>query len=352
MSIPPMDLHTEEPLHPNTSHAIDIYSELRDALGHSVLSEELRGDYQKSRSIAEALQSKALLALQKESTQETQLALADASLALGIVLTLQGFPGRAVKVLKESENQSSVDERRRIRAMLWLELARLDEICTYPGLVLAPPGSENLDVTLKWKEAVKDKYIVHNRNAESTLAKYRGICNDALEKEISLFVDFHLPTRISRSVSRQGAMWPDLCRETAVGLLKTPERLTSRTIPRFEVVLELNKADIYNRCGYGDKFFSSLATVRDISRATNRFAGLAVAKMMFGDSRVARSGALLLWNSGVDRKKAGGIHFSLEFVTGALDSRCQPNLQGPRYDPWGGAYTATEKFHANSQSVD
>ena len=253
-------------IHSKADEAIpqnEIYENLRKALGCSVLNDELRGNYKEARTIAENLyedkkkEGSAVLS----NRDGSRVGSADAALALGIVMTLQGYPGSDISILEEAIKESGTDERREARVKLWRELAILDCSCTYLGAVSTPPGKEHIDMVIKWGETWNKTYQEHISSCNKMFRDYLDGEEDALRTEVSLFLQFHLIARTSRSIARKGFLWPETGREHALTLVLSRTMKNPCDIPRYKGIRDLTIADVCSRCGRDNDFANVLSTI-------------------------------------------------------------------------------------------
>jgi CHAT domain-containing protein len=114
--------------------------ELNEALGHSVVYEEHKGDFEQARRLAEA-------ALSETQGQNDAAALADALIARGIVHLLQGEPPEAIRLLGEAGQKVGNDAGRCLRAASYAHLAVFLQFNNFPNL----SGANAAELDVRWR---------------------------------------------------------------------------------------------------------------------------------------------------------------------------------------------------------
>ena len=112
---------------------------VNEALGHSVIYEEHKGDYAQARRIAEA-------SLASARQADNPAVLADALLARGVVHLLQGEPPAAIRCLDELERVVPDDYDRCLRAVSYANLATFWHYNRFPD----GGGAGSTELSARW----------------------------------------------------------------------------------------------------------------------------------------------------------------------------------------------------------
>jgi CHAT domain-containing protein len=272
-----------------------------DALGHSVIYEEYKGDYERARRIAEER-------LKEARQQGDPALLADALLARGVVHLLQGEPPAALQRFQELEGTVPDDYDRRLRAVSYANLATFWHYNLFPD----GGGAGAAELELRWDGRAYLEAEMPRRQEIFAQAK-----ETALRFESMLVKDFISSLQAPRAFLQTGRYSAAATgtQQLLQGTLGTPMAFRENAeiyaaAPSLLAYADLAAADLCQRAGDVQTGAGFLRRALNTYEQGEDGAGRAACHMLWGDWCAAPFSTPRVWNFAIQGSSSSGSHLS------------------------------------------
>jgi CHAT domain-containing protein len=300
-----------------------------DALGHSVIYEEYKGNYNQAQRIAEEK-------LNDARQQGDPALLADALLAWGVVHLLQGEPPAAIRCFQELEQTVPDDCDRRLRAASYTNLATFWHYNLFPD----GNGAGATELEMRWNGEEYLKAEIPRRQAIFAQAS-----QTSARFESQLVKDFLSNLQPSRAFlqtnrrSSSGMLAQQLLQtavQSPIDFRETAEMYGAS--PSLLAYADLAAADLCHRAGNVPLGTEFLRRALDTYQQSGDVAGMAACNMLWGDWLAAPFSTPRVWNMAIQESNSSGsdLAWTLEAV--------EFGLEGSDLLQADAAYTEAEKL--------
>jgi CHAT domain-containing protein/tetratricopeptide (TPR) repeat protein len=258
-----------------------------DILGHSIIYEEYKGDYDHALKLIEEK-------LDHARINGSPTIIADALLAKGIVHLLRGEPPAATTCFNEINNIVSDDAPVKLRATSYSILAEYMRLNTFPNGSGAGLAGE---IGSLWQD-----FVSHINNLSERLSNLKSMVQDPRTLlETDLVYNLLCSLLSFRSSLDIHTGTEDNAKQLAAEALKTPlafEKKARAVVanPRLLAYTYLVIADVLRRAKQHKSAYTYLSNAYKTYSDSNDYAGAAACLMLLGDWHAAPNTTPLLWN--------------------------------------------------------
>ncbi len=274
---------------------------ISDALGHSVIYEEYKGDFALARQSAEGQ-------LTAARQQHDPAFLADALLARGVVHLLQGEPAAAQRCFRELEETVPGDFDRRLRAASYNNLATFWRYNLFPD----GAGAGAAELGLRWDgRAYLEAEIPRRKEifsrASDPLARFESMLVKDFLSTLQAPRAFVFSSRYGTPGTDPGQLLPTAL-QTPVGFRETAEIYDAA--PALLAYADVAAADLCQRAGDMQTRVEFLRRALETYRQSNDMAGMASVQLLWGDWLAAPFSTPRVWNMAIQESGSSGSYLA------------------------------------------